>query len=94
MSIDSVRSAPGATVPANDNAAAARTRPRERALLSAIVPGLGQLVQRRFLAATLQFGTVAAYLLSAFGLGSGRAMLLALIWNVVSVVDAYRHEAD
>lgn len=33
-------------------------------------------------------------MLGAFGLGERRAMLLALLWNVFSVVDAYRHDMD
>ena len=71
-----------------------RERAGQYALLSAFIPGLGQLIQRRFGAAVIQFGTVAAYLVGAFGLGDRRAMLVALCWNVWSVVDAYRHEAD
>jgi len=67
---------------------------RQHALLSAFIPGLGQLIQRRFGAAVIQFGTVTAYLIAAFGLGERRAMLFALFWNVWSVVDAYRHESD
>ena len=64
------------------------------ALLSALVPGLGQLAQRRFLAASVQFGTVATYLVGALAVGGRRALLLAVIWNVGSVIDAYRHETD
>ncbi len=71
---------------------------RERALLhaglSALVPGLGQLMQGRWITALVQFGTVAAYVLGALGLGGRRALLVALVWNVWSVIDAYRHEAD
>jgi hypothetical protein len=63
------------------------------ALLSACVPGLGQLKQGRIGTAVLQFGTVLAYLIGGFGLGSQRALLLALLWNVWSAIDAYRHEA-
>src|SRR6478609_6387324 len=62
---------------------------RGRALLSALVPGLGQVAQRRFLAATIQFGTVATYVAGALALGGRRALLLALIWNVGSVIDAF-----
>ena len=71
-----------------------REHPSGRALLSALVPGLGQLAQRRFLAASVQFGTVATYLVGALAVGGRRALVLAVIWNVWSVVDAYRHEAD
>ena len=67
---------------------------RQRALLSALVPGLGQCVQRRFLAAAVQFGTVASYVVGAHALGGRRALVLALLWNVWSVIDAYRHEAN
>lgn len=58
------------------------------------MPGLGQLAQRRWGAALVQFGTVAAYVVAALGLGGRRALLLALLWNLWSVLDAYRHEAD
>jgi hypothetical protein len=71
-----------------------RVRAREHALLSAFVPGLGQFAQHRFVAAAVQFGTVATYVAGAFVLGGGRALLLAAAWNVWSVVDAYRYEAD
>jgi hypothetical protein len=71
---------------------------RERAIqhagLSVLVPGLGQLAQGRSIAALVQFGTVAAYVGAALGLGGRRALLVALVWNVWSVIDAYRHEAD
>jgi hypothetical protein len=69
-------------------------RAGEHALLSAFIPGLGQLVQRRFGTAVIQFSTVAAYLVGALGLGGRRALLIALCWNVWSAIDAYRHEAD
>lgn len=67
---------------------------RERALLSAFVPGLGQLAQHRFVAASIQFGTVASYLGGVLALGGQRALVLAVLWNIWSVIDAYRHEAD
>ena len=63
--------------------------PATYALLSAIVPGLGQLAQRRLLTAALQFGTVAAYLATAYAAGGGRALWLAVLWNTWSMVDAY-----
>ena len=66
----------------------------ETALSSAILPGLGQLMQGRIAAAILQFGTVLAYLVAGFGLGGRRALILALVWNLWSAFDAYRHEAD
>jgi hypothetical protein len=69
-------------------------RARGHAYLSALIPGLGQATQHRFGAAVIQFGTVAAYVAVALGLGDRRALLLGLAWNVWSVVDAYRREAD
>ena len=71
-----------------------RERANTGALLSAFVPGLGQLTQRRFMAAGVQCGTVVAYLAGALAVGGRRALLFALLWNLWSVVDAYRHEAD
>lgn len=67
---------------------------RDHAFLSAFVPGLGQLLQKRFVSAAVQFGTVATYVVGAATLGGGRALLLALLWNVWSVIDAYRHNTD
>ena len=66
----------------------------DRALLSALVPGLGQICQRRFVAAAIQFGAAATYMTGALGIGGRRALLLALVCNLWSVVDAYRHDAD
>ena len=71
---------------------------RERALqhagYSMLVPGLGQLAQRRFGTALLQFGTVTAYVAGAIGMGGRRAVLFALLWNLWSVIDAYRNRPD
>lgn len=65
----------------------------ERAILSLVVPGLGQFAQRRFLVGAGQLGTVLAYAVTALALGGGgRALLLAIGWNIWSAVDAYRHE--
>jgi hypothetical protein len=64
------------------------------AVASAVIPGLGQLLQRRFGAALLQCGTVAAYLIASGSLGGRHAMFLAAFWNLWSVVDAYRHSRD
>jgi len=61
---------------------------------SVLVPGLGQLAQRRFGAALLQFGTAVAYTTAAIGLGNPRAALVGLALNLWSVVDAYRREPD
>jgi len=69
-------------------------RAGQHASLSALVPGLGQAAQRRFGAAIIQLGTVSVYVAGALGLGGRRALLLALLWNAWSVIDAYRHEAD
>jgi len=71
-----------------------KDRAKERALLSAFVPGLGQVAQRRFVAASIQFGTVATYLGGALAVGGRRALLLAILWNIWSAIDAFRHEAD
>ena len=71
-----------------------RARAVSHAACSALVPGLGQLVQRRFGAAAVQFGTVAAYAALAIGSGSARALWIAVAWNVGSAIDAYRRERD
>ncbi|MBI2407164.1 MAG: hypothetical protein HYV19_02520 [Gemmatimonadetes bacterium] len=81
----------------NASASALRQAHRETAVrhasLSALLPGLGQCAQGRYVDAALQFGTVVAYVGGVFfGLGGGRALLLALLWNAWSVVDAFRHE--
>ena len=60
--------------------------------LSVLLPGAGQLAQRRFVAAVVQASTVGTYLVAASSLGGdGRALLLALAWNVWSAIDAYWH---
>jgi hypothetical protein len=66
----------------------------QHAWYSAVVPGLGQVAQHRYGAAFVQFGTAITYLVGAFGLGGRRALLLALFWNVWSIIDASRHEPD
>ena len=71
-----------------------RARAVSHAACSALVPGLGQLVQRRFGAAAMQFGTVAAYAALAIGSGNARGLWIAAAWNVWSAVDAYRRERD
>lgn len=71
-----------------------RFRALQHAGMSVLVPGLGQLAQRRFGAAVIQFGTVAAYMGIAAHFGGGRALLVALCWNVWSVLDAYGHDHD
>ena len=64
----------------------------ERAILSLVLPGLGQFAQRRFLTGAGQLGTVLAYATTALALGGSRALLLAIAWNIWSAVDAYRYE--
>ncbi len=63
-------------------------------VLSAIVPGLGQLVQGRYVTATIQFSTVVACLASAAALGGPRMMWLGVFWNVLSAIDAQLHSDD
>lgn len=71
-----------------------RARAVGHAACSALVPGLGQLAQRRFGAAAVQFGTVAAYAAVAIGSDNARALWIAVGWNVWSAIDAYRRERD
>jgi hypothetical protein len=68
--------------------------PIERALLSVVLPGLGQFAQRRFLTGAVHLGTVLAYTATAYAFGGRRAALLAVAWNVWSAIDAYRHERE
>ena len=70
------------------------TRPpaAERAVLSLVMPGLGQFAQRRFLAGAAQLGTVVAYATGALVFGDARALIVAVVWNVWSAIDAYRNE--
>jgi hypothetical protein len=72
----------------------AHNRPLWHAALSALVPGLGQLAQGRLGAALVQFGTVAIYVGAVVAEGRQRAYFVALLWNLWSIIDAYRHEAD
>lgn len=73
-------------------------RLRERAFyhawFSLLIPGLGQFAQRRFRAASIHLGTVTAYVACTIALGNHRALLGALVWNLWSVLDAYRHRSD
>jgi hypothetical protein len=66
--------------------------PSSRAMLSLLLPGLGQFAQRRFVAGVGQLVTVAAYSTTALALSDGRALWLAIAWNLWSAIDAYRHE--
>jgi hypothetical protein len=63
-------------------------------LLSVLLPGAGQVAQRRFVAAGLQLATVVAYLAAATSSGGGRAAWLALAWNAWSAIDAYWHAPE
>lgn len=65
--------------------------PSSFSLLSAVLPGAGQLAQRRFGAAALQAATVGAYLAAALNAGGGRSLWLAVAWNAWSAIDAYWH---
>jgi len=72
-----------------------RWGPGEYALLSALLPGAGQVAQRRWGTAAVQAVTVVSYLVGALALGGGdRALWLAFAWNVWSAIDAYRHAPD
>lgn len=81
-------------LPVRDDPGDRRFNALQHAGMSILVPGLGQLAQRRFGAAIIQFGTVATYLGIASYLGGGRTLLVALCWNVWSVLDAYGHDHD
>lgn len=61
-------------------------------LLSFFLPGLGQFAQRRFFMGAGQLATVVAYGTTSLVLGSDRALLLAVAWNLWSAIDAYRHD--
>jgi hypothetical protein len=65
--------------------ASARNHSTE-ALASGFIPGVGQLLQGRRLAA--------AYVVIGSAVGLRHAMLLGLAWNCYSVIDAYRYHAD
>ena len=75
------------------DAPSARARSTE-ALASGFVPGVGQLLQGRRLAAAVQFSTVVAYVVIGSAVGLRHAMLFAFAWNCYSVIDAYRYRAD
>lgn len=75
----------------SSNAACQR---RTEALASGFLPGAGQLLQRRPLAAAIQFAIVITYLVIGARVGLGHSTLFAFAWNCYSVVDAYRHATD
>jgi hypothetical protein len=81
-------------LPQKPSPAVLATRPpaTERAVLSLVVPGLGQFAQRRFLAGATQLGTVVAYGAGALVFGDARALAVAVVWNIWSAIDAYRNE--
>lgn len=54
---------------------------------SAFVPGLGQVLQRRYGTALLHCGSVGAYAIAAWRFGSAWWTLGALMFNVWSVMD-------
>lgn len=64
------------------------------ALASGFVPGVGQLLQGRRLAAAIQFSTVVAYVVIGSAVGLRHAMWFAFAWNCYSVIDAYRYRSD
>ena len=74
--------------------ASARRHAGTEALASGFIPGVGQLLQGRRLAAAIQFTTVIAYVVIGSALGLRHAMFFGLVWNCYSVIDAYRYHAD
>jgi len=64
------------------------------ALASGFIPGAGQLLQGRPIAAVIQFSAVVAYLVIGARVGVRYAVLSAFVWNCYSVIDAYRHRSD
>ena len=71
----------------------ARSRSTE-ALASGFIPGVGQLLQGRRLAAAIQFTTVIAYVVIGSAVGLRHAMFFGFVWNCYSVIDAYRFHRD
>ena len=92
---DELHTAPVAPVKAldaeGDSTSVTRRDPSNYFWLSVLVPGAGQVAQRRFMAATIQAATVGTYLVTASSVGGGRSLWLALAWNVWSALDAYWH---
>lgn len=64
------------------------------ALASGFIPGAGQLLQGRPVAAAIHFTVVIAYLVIGGRIGIRYAVLSAFVWNCYSVIDAYRHRVD
>jgi hypothetical protein len=92
---DEMSTAPVASVKAPDAEESAssvsRVDPSNYFWLSIVLPGAGQVAQRRFVPAVIQAATVGTYLIAASQVGGGRALWLALAWNVWSAIDAYWH---
>jgi hypothetical protein len=78
--------------PATDAGSGAATQwdPGNYFLLSLLVPGAGQVAQRRFVAAAIQAVTIGTYLVTALGVREEPAIWLALAWNG-SAIDASLH---
>jgi hypothetical protein len=64
------------------------------ALASGFIPGAGQLLQGRPIAAVIHLAAVLAYLVIGARVGLRYAVFSALAWNCYSVIDAYRHRSD
>ena len=90
---------PGTTLPAQllartADVASHSAAPRDTGnyfWLSVVIPGAGQLAQRLYVSAAIQTVTVCFYMVAASAGGGGRALFLALVWNLYSAVDAYWH---
>ena len=92
---DELHTAPEAPVEAldagNSSGAVTRWDASNYFWLSVLLPGAGQVAQRRFGAAAFQAATVGPEWVTAISVGGGRAAWLALAWNVWSAIDAYWH---
>ena len=96
---DEIPSTPEATVEAlgadGHSRSVTRWDPGNYFWLSVLLPGAGQVAQRRFVAAAIQAATVGTYLVAASSVGGGgRALWLALAWNAWSAIDAYWHARE
>ena len=92
---DEVPLVPEASIAARDvddrSRSGTRWDPSNYFWLSVLLPGAGQVAQRRFGAAALQVATVGTYVIAAASAGGGRALWLAVLWNAWSAIDAYWH---
>ena len=80
-------------LPRNADVASRSVTPRDPSnyfWLSVVIPGAGQIAQRLYVSAAIQTATVCFYMIAASAGGGGRALFLALVWNLCSAVDAYR----